>query len=1059
MARGVGSFASRRSARLLMSLRSGRKTPCWLLGLLFLLTAWTKAQAQAPVDAGPATQDAKAEVADAAPSRADALQRLIAGEFPGVPLKSLLDVALTDEASVERRKAAVTAELRTARRQLQRMKRKGAADQASRDQVSRAIELLSRELAVLSLPLVTRADLVAQEEAFAEQAQREAEAEEQRKAEAEAQQREAAEAAKKSAQLAQDRERAVEAAKAALDTQRALLSELEARLQAVRAAQLAFESKLKKRSAVLTEQKVKDPLVAQLAGRIEHVAPETPDADALYGQLVQLLREIRSDLQRQLDGYDEPIEVPTAGELSVPLRTPDELGATRFKLQELRAELAGRTLQLQDQAQTLRFQELDQAMARERALNELRIVLLARVSESKRDAVLGFGEEGRAQLSRELYHIQLVARWVALSWRRQLSQLLAQARSLRQVGNLLFDFSLVAFALWLGRRLRSERSRLLELARTAAARLLRVPRRIRVAHGLLGALDAIYVELSWLLVVVLCGVLLGSVVESGFPEAFYSLSVLYASYRLVLSAAHRFLAWLAGTEGRSAVQAAALSSKILHSVRVVGRYGLALFLVLSFAEAAVERGYLYHLTVLVAWLAALPLALWLVRRWRTEICDAYLAIVRSEGAFADTVRRSRDQWYGFAIALVAFVLLIPTTAIRWARRFVLGFERSRKALAYLLRRRLERKEEASSPADSLAPGLPRPVLAALTTEPVLEASPLLVEFFPGAEQLKKAFEAWRMDGGIGATLLVGKAGFGKTTWLHAAVRQVSGAAVCQLSLAERTTDPNHVRSAIAQAAALEQTAAETAEALAEALCDGPRRLFWIDDLHMWFARKPSGLSALLELERVISLTGHHVYWLASMAHHPFEFMRWMRRDFTVFRNIIRLPAWGEAQIADLIGMRMKASGFEVSYEELLLDEFEGVEAAQQLLTTARDYNRLVWDYSDGSPRAALEVWRSSLVVEDKQTLSVRLFSAPSASELDGLDEVARFSLGGIAWHGSIATDELADSLRFPIHAVQDEVAKLVERGVVSVRGRYLGIHLGWWPVVSRYLKRKHLIGG
>jgi hypothetical protein len=336
---------------------------------------------------------------------------------------------------------------------------------------------------------------------------------------------------------------------------------------------------------------------------------------------------------------------------------------------------------------------------------------------------------------------------------------------------------------------------------------------------------------------------------------------------------------------------------------------------------------------------------------------------------------------------------------------------------------------------------------------------LLVDRFPGLDVLRERFDAWRRDGGVGATLVVGKAGFGKTTWLHAAARSFSGMPVVKLSLVKRSTDPAHVREELARAAGLPEAASESTESLSQALANGPQRVMWIDDLHAWFVRRPGGLEGLHELERVMLAVGERVYWLASIAHHPYGFVSWINRGPSAFRQVVWLTPWTEGEIQRLLSKRMAQSGFSVSYEELVIDQLEGVDADQQILSTARDYNRLVWDYSDGSPRAAVDVWRASLVPHDASTLTVRLFRGPSASDLEALGDAGRFALGGMAWHGRIGPSELAASLRLSHNAVRVELDRLCELGVLMKCGDDLGVSVSWWPVVMRYLKRKHLLEG
>ncbi len=1035
----------------------------FLFVLSLLLAASAPARAQAPEQPEAKTDAGVRAEGLSTAARIEALEALASGALPKVPIAEVLEVSLDDDSSMVQRDNALRLERRNtliAVRQARRLKTKTDEELALMEE---QILLMDLERKVLALPIEVRERLVMLDGEARDRAVAEVQAEEKRAAEAREQSTRAEDetrAAQAALELDEQKRRAEQAREQALATERALLERLLARLQTVRAEQKALESQLAERASARLAVGAEDERVRQLSKRVATVTHGSEAADALYDLIVEDLRSLRADIEARLSAYGAPPKVPrVADELSIPEVRAPELQSLRSELLSLRAAIADDAEGLSKDAIEESWAELDRAMAKERKLNALRIRLLDRVSAEKAESVLGFGREGLAQLDREIYHARLFSRWLSLSWRRQLGQALLSLSSPRQIGAILFELSLIAFVVYLSRRVLAARRKLFEAARSLSMRALRNVRRVRVAHALLSAVEVVFSELVWFLAVLFAGFLLGEILQHGILQVLYALLALFTGYRLVLAATHRSLSWAASARAASARHAAQRSDKILRSVQMIGRYVLVIFLVLSIAEAAVERGYLYHLFERLAWLAALPLFVWLIRNWTGEICDAYLS-VHAEGGLAASVRRARDRWYGFLVALAAFLVLVPTTVARWAHHFVLGFERSRKALAYLLRRRLERQAEESPPVvGSVAPNLPQRLLDALTLDPICEEAPLLIDRFPGLEGLRERFEAWRVDGGLGATLVVGKAGFGKTTWLHAAARALQATPVTKLSLCTRTTDPARVRAELARAAGLPEAAAASTESLSQALGTGPQRVMWIDDLHVWFVRRPGGLEGLLELERVMLATGGRVYWLASIAHHAYGFVSWINQGASVFRQVVRLMPWTEAEIQRLLSKRMAQSGFSVSYEELVVNQLEGVDADQQLLSTARDYNRLVWDYADGSPRAAIDVWRASLLPQGASTLTVRLFGAPSSAELEALGDAGRFALGGMAWHGRIDLSELATSLRLPHNAVRVEVDKLCELGVLTRCGDDLGVSVSWWPVVMRYLKRKHLVEG
>jgi hypothetical protein len=194
-----------------------------------------------------------------------------------------------------------------------------------------------------------------------------------------------------------------------------------------------------------------------------------------------------------------------------------------------------------------------------------------------------------------------------------------------------------------------------------------------------------------------------------------------------------------------------------------------------------------------------------------------------------------------------------------------------------------------------------------------------------------------------------------------------------------------------------------------------------------------------------------------MARYPYEYLAWAGRGTDVFRDRVELGPWSEEDIAALIRGRMEAAGYEVAYDDLLLERMDGVEGNAQTVNTARQYLRLVWDYADGCPRVALHFWAASLMPDGEKRVRVRLFQRPDPDRLEALVEHDKFLLASIVWHGELTPEHAARSLRFPETRCRDGLARMREDGILEEHEGRLRVTTEWLAAVLRYLNRKHLI--
>lgn len=849
------------------------------------------------------------------------------------------------------------------------------------------------------------------------------------------------------------RQAALDAAIAARSALQRRLAEERAAAEAVRRDQAQLRGRLaEERHAFELRRRDRDWPGIDLLDRVDAVAPGSDEAAELYDALVDALEITRTELRAALRSAEADPDVPRY--------RPDlaSLPSTHDGHAEEEAELRRRAREIDLAAddlaalrRTLALDLLDAVFDHESRLYAARIDLLDRLPDDKRRAVLGLGHEGIAQLGREVDRFILATRWYRVqreSAPRRLLVALADPYTLARVaGGAAWLCALVLLALLGVRR----GHRWLRALQSGVVRHVRSATLARALRGLVATVDGLLGELVLLAAVLLAWPALGDAREIGEIELLHTVLVDYALYRLFLQITHRGIAAV-----RQRRLDEATSARLLRSLHLIGRTALTIVIFLSASERVIGRGYLYRLVFGFAWLGALPIAAVLIRWWRDAIADAYL-VYRGDGALAEAVRRTRGRWFGFFVATAAVLILLVVGVARFVRGFILGFEQSRKALAFVFRRRLERRAEAMEdevPAGRLAADLSR----ALTLNPVADPD-LVIPHFPDLDLVLESVTAWREAPTVGATLVVGDPGVGKTTWLLAVTRRIAalGLPVTTIRPPGRLLDPAALLGFLADALAAPPAARQSLDALRAWLLAGPARVIAIDDLQRLHLRGVDTSGAWDALDDLIATTGRRVHWVCAIARLPYEYLRWANRGDGSFRAVIHLDPWPEDQIAALLRARTGAAGYTVRYDDLVVDRLEGAEAHAQIVGTEREYARLLWDYADGSPAVALECWRSSLIPAGPHAVRVRLFRRPDEALLEHLHPPQRFILASVLWHQSLTCEEAARSLRYPSDLCHESLELLAEWGALEVdAGRYRGA-VAWLPAIHRFLRRNHLI--
>ncbi len=774
--------------------------------------------------------------------------------------------------------------------------------------------------------------------------------------------------------------------------------------------------------AALEEERAQlDALLGELAERVRTVTPGTEAADGFDREVAAAGDQLRSRIDDALRALHAPSELPAAA--------PADMATGEAALRWRRVAVFGSALQ--------RMAQLRQESA-------------ARISAERRSDLLGITREGMRQLSREATNVKLMVRFHVARRRHSIDEVPQLARDAFTVGSALYRLLLtgavLAVALWVRRRWRGW----LDTARTTAFRFLdRITWKRRVQR----LLTAIEVVAPWaLFLLAIAGLRWSLGPASATTELAVGLTLLtvFGAYRLAIDI---LAAGLLGVAVHYGLGVSDTRRKmLLHSVRSVLRVGTVLFLILLLSRT-MGQGYLSSLVVKFAWVIVLAAVLAELFRWRGVMVETFLEL-QSQGRLAAWVRATRSRWYGALVAPAAFLWLAGRGAAAVAREFALGFDQTQKALAYLFRLRIERQAEREGYAEGAVTELPAELVDAFQ-EDAVDRGPLVVANFPGLEDLHDTLSTWRDTGARGSFLLTGERGVGKTTWLNQIRRE--DLKLQRIVLGGRITEAPLLARRLAELLEVPPGEADSPQALARALNAGPRRVVILDVAQHLFLADVGGYDAFRAFAELVNRTCRHVFWLCSMNAHAWRHLRAVRADAAVFRGRQRLTGWSEDRIRELIRTRCAASGAQFNFADLAIDRIEGVSVNARLIESEEGYTRLLWDYSDGNPRAALHFFLRSLDPERGNRVRVRLFRAPDPDRLEEGGDDGLFVLAAIVTHESISLEHLVDVTRIERAQCFIHLDRLSELGALVVSNDLYRVSNTWHRAAVRLLHRRNLL--
>ncbi len=756
------------------------------------------------------------------------------------------------------------------------------------------------------------------------------------------------------------------------------------------------------------------------------------EADRLYPQLVEALQRVRGDLGRALGSstaLDDEQLTPQPLDDGIPSANPEQLTLTT-----LHQELSDNLARIRDMDGLVRRERRDALFNAMTEMNAVRLSLIPALSASMRRRVTGFGDEGFAQVRREINQMVLTLRHTFVSGPARAR--LAVEPLLHPTPRLVISL-LEVILLWLAFRYWRRRGDDM-LATIESVNAARTPATL-VSAGMaiaMGYVRRVRRPLDWLIFVVL----LSWLIPRALDFSAFRFVLMFGKWVLFTVFMVRLLDVLA--QGRRVNDPRSTLRR--RSLLLVAGVILAVGFVLSLTSQSVGKGAIYNWVFRACWFLLIPVALILASWWRARI----IALAEAAGAtspFLAWSARNQDGIFGNVVLVFAGVALMFTGARVIVARRINEFALIREFSDQRQRARAAARVTADEESGRFDP-LPVEMVEALAPH----REPFSAD--PGDRSGTQRAMPALSPGAILA--LVGERGLGKSTMLGDLTFGLAADMVLRIS--DVTQGFEGICAQLAASLEVECNV----EAVRAALVERSGHVITIDDLQRLVVPAIGGLQDFDRLVGLARATSPATTWILAMGAPAWAYIKRARDDRAIFDSVTLLPRWDCSAIRALVERRTAESGMTPSFDPFDSGSMVTLDAdLSPEERTRRAYFADLAEYSAGNPAVAMEFWRRSLFLDhDTRDLVVRTYRTPDTESLAELPETTSFVLRTILQMEVASVDDIQRCTDLGTVTVSDATRILARMGVITEYERGYRVTLFWFREVRRLLERQNLLG-
>ncbi len=831
-----------------------------------------------------------------------------------------------------------------------------------------------------------------------------------------------------------------QAASARLEAERAtsetlrLVAYERGRLLSVRQAQAEFQAELARQGGTSSEMSELTlgwrRQVRELQMKPGMTAGRAEQADRIYGQLVNALRDVRSRLDIALgDTAQSPNASLDPPELDPGLSNDIAGGADVLRMREDLVAEAGVLRETRENLMRTQRTALFDAMTN---INETRLSLIPDLSSELRSQTIGFGETGIEQVAREFNQIVLTMRYNFASAPEQFAKTVYPLVH-PTPGLVLILFQVVILVLVFRFWRRNGGPVLVGLQRTNAAK--QPP---TMGSAALGAAIRYYREVrqpaEWLILLLGLRFIIGDTLQFVGDRIIWSLLFWFLLGALVVRALNGLARKKSGVDPRGMLR--------LRSLRLITGVGVGAGLVLSLTVDVVGAGAIYNWVVSAVWLLVPPLVVILANWWRERIETLAKAGSSKSVVLAWAAKNNRGVIGQVTRVLAGMVIVLQGL---WG---VVAQRLNDIAVIREIVDQRSRKAAAAKAAEDEASGRFEAITAKESEVLSPHRRPLQVD--PASRNQADRIIPELKPGTLVA--FTGERGLGKTTAIQDALHAIPEEQVLRLRACGGGF--KHLCADLAKLIG----AGEQVD-VAAALSKSDIKVVVVDDVQRMIAPTIGGLREFDMLVSLARSTGAGCAWAFGIGEFSLAYLMRARSDYATFDTISTLPRWVASDLRALLERRTSQIGVTISFDHLVdhaAVAFGGEEKPEE--RARRLFYARLTDYCGGNPAVALEFWRRSLFrnLETGQ-VEVRTFTRPPVDAVDALPQSALFVLRTILQMDVADQRTIERCTAFEPVIVGEMLRQLERIGVITPSGDGYRVTLYWYREAGRVLERQNLL--
>lgn len=202
----------------------------------------------------------------------------------------------------------------------------------------------------------------------------------------------------------------------------------------------------------------------------------------------------------------------------------------------------------------------------------------------------------------------------------------------------------------------------------------------------------------------------------------------------------------------------------------------------------------------------------------------------------------------------------------------------------------------------------------------------------------------------------------------------------------------------------------------------PGKVIIIQDLGLWWERKPGGSAVIDCLKDLIDKFGHKCLFIITVNTFALQLLQQWSQIKSFALATVSCEPFDARELKDLILLRHNAGGLKLNYDKK--DEEK---------MTAWDYARLfnnLFELSFGNPGTAINLWLASIKKVAGKTLYMETLYLPPTNIFDRLSPDQWFYVLQFVIHRRFTVDTLAANLELPAQRVYTDIRELIRSGIL-----------------------------